>query len=227
MAFREVETDPLLHPTNYSDQSDQPVEDNVIQDKLDSLDVKREEYEYLIGQGVKLLEKPNILAKKLKIDIDKATKIIQTIKSFQSDSHGSQANLMSDFRKIAKCLKENPDEDDPEDLSLLCGVEVGIVYRFFESQPLGANQKAAIKEKFNIGNSVPDIAKLLGLSNRKVKKHVESTFLTFTCEEGERSLQIIQKYKSIEIPKLRESVISNDLKFRNDIYKIPEKEKKL
>ena len=135
---------------------------NVIQEKLDDLDITREEYVYLIGPGVKILEKPTLLAKQLKVPLEKAKQIIEVIKPITATQHKNISE--EDERKIEACLKETPELSDYEDIALLCKVDQAIVSRYFESRPLTSSQKDSIKEKFNSGISVLDISKLIGLS---------------------------------------------------------------
>ena len=202
-----------------------PVGDNVIQEKLNNLGITREDYEYLIGPGVKLMEKPTILAKKLKVPLEKAKQIIDTFKSLKTTQHRNISE--EDVRKIETCLTESPELSDYEDIALLCEVDQAIVARYFESQPLTNAQRDSIKEKFNSGISIPDISKLVGLSCQKVGEYVEKTFLTFSCDEGKRCLQILEKYTKAPVPKLRELIISENLQFRDEIYKMKTKDSEI
>ena len=218
MASIQEELDSVISATDNPDS----VGVNVIQEKLDDLKITREDYDYLIGLGVKILEKPNLLAKKLKVPIDKAKHIIEAIKSITATQHNNISE--KDERKIEACLKETPELSDYEDIALLCKVDQTIVSRYLESQPLTSAQKDYIKEKFNSGISTPDISKLIGLSLHKVEEYVKSTFLTFSCEEGKKCLLILENYIKAPIPKLRELIISQNLKFRDAIYKMKKKD---
>ena len=195
-----------------------PVGDNVIEEKLDELGITREDYEYLIGPGVKILEKPTLLAANLKVSLEKAKEIIKTIKSFKKTQHKDISD--ENERKIEMCLKESPELSDYEDIALVCRVDQTIVSKYLESRPLTSAQKDCIKEKFNSGVSVLDISKLIGLSSEKVGEYVDSTFLTFSCDEGKKCLVILEKYIRAPVPKLREWIVSDNLKFRDEIYKM-------
>ena len=220
MASIQEELDSVIYATDNPDS----VGDNVIQEKLDDLEITREDYDYFVGPGVKILEKPTLLAKKLKVSLDKAKRIIEAIKSITATQHKNISE--EDERKIEACLKETPELSDYEDIALLCEVDQAIVSRYFESRPLTSSQKDSIKEKFNSGISIPDISKMIELSRHKVGEYVESTFLTFSCEEGKKCLQILD-YLKAPIPKLRELIISQNLKFRDEIYKMKKKDSEI
>ena len=77
--------------------------------------------------------------------------------------------------------------------------------------PLSEGQKQKISENFKNGLTIDVISSNLNLSNSKVSSYLESTFLSFLGEEGERALKIIQKHKNIPPHNLRMLVINRDL----------------
>ena len=190
--------------------------DNEIQSTLASIGLKQPDIDYILDKGEKYLEKPSILAKKLKISLDEANLIISALKDYKQKPVITLTP--DDCKRIEECLKEHPGIDSPEDISLLCDIDESIITAYFESKPLTESQKEAIREKYNDGYKVVDIVNILKISGKKVQEYVESTFLTFTSEEGKRILAIIHKnFIQIQVSKLREMVISKDLKLQDQL----------
>ena len=187
-----------------------------LQSILSSFGLKQSDIDFIIEQGEKYLEKPIILAKKLKIQQEKAKKIISALKDYKQKPVFTLTQV--EIKKIENCLKENPEVDCQEDIALLCNIDEAVVSAYFELKPLNDAQKQAIKEKFNAGYKVTDIVNILKLSNRKVQEYVECTFLTFTSEEGKHIWAVIQSnFREIEMIKLREMVISKNLKLQDQL----------
>ena len=194
--------------------------DAEIEKMLESLNLTRKDYEYMIGPGKKYLNRPSSIASKYKMTKEQAEILTKTIKDKMATE---QANISEeDVRKIEACLKEDPSMEQ-EEIAFLSEVEPAIISVYLESRPLAETHKVYIKDRFIAGISVQEIAKLLGFTFAKVQKYVECTFLIFSGEEGCKCLQIIEKYYTkTPVLKLRECIISNNLKFRDDIYKITE-----
>ena len=213
---KEVFTTPRLSASHFS-------KDNVLQDSLLSIGLSQGAIEFIVEHGEKFIEKPvAVLAAKLKVPKEKAKLVIETLKSYkqQQQQQQQQSSPISqhDIEVIEACLNENPEVDDPEDIALICELEIATVRAYFESLPLNDDQKAAIQDKLNVGNSISDIANLIKLPERKVRDYIETTFLTFHGAEGENTLRIIQKiFPGIQCSKLREMVISRNLKLQNKL----------
>ena len=190
--------------------------DNELQSTLSSIGCKQPHIDFILQQGERYLEKPLILAKKLKVSQNFANILISALKDYKRKP---AFTLSSEYiNKIEICLNENPDIDSQEDIALLCDIEEALVSAYFESKPLNEVQKNAIREKYNVGYNVADIVNILKLSNQKVQDYVESTFLTFTSEEGKKILGIIQNsFGEIKLTKLREMVISKNLKLQDQL----------
>ena len=193
-----------------------------VESMLESLNLTQKDYEYLIGPGRKMLNRTSSIAIKYKVSKKRAEEMIKTIQ----DSMPTELIVISeeDVNKIESCLAKNPEIIDPEELSFHSEVEEAVVSEYLASRPLTEVQKESIRDKFIKGVSIEDIAKLLESTHTKVQEYVESTFLVFSGKEGNESLQIIEKYTKTPVQELRESIISNDLKFRDDIYKITEQD---
>ena len=191
--------------------------DNNLQSNLLSIGLKQVEIEFIIEQGEKFIEKPAVLAAKLKLSKEKAKSAIEILKSFKLQQP-SESISEADIQAIETCLKENPEFDDPEDIALVCGMEVANIETYFESLPLNDSQKAAIKVKLNAGNSISDISSILRLSEKKVRYFIEHTFITFHGAQGQKILEIIQSnFPKIECSNLREMIISNSLKLQDQL----------
>ena len=193
-------------------------EENLLQGKLLSLSLSKEDINFLLEHGDKYLEKPPLLlARELNIHVDKAKTIIEALKSLKSEK---TTNYISedDRMQIEDCLKDNPEFSTPEDIALLTDLPLQTVILYLQNRPLDDRQKADIKKKLDIGNSVKDIAAILNLSPNKVQEYVEKTFLTFTGQEGRRCWDIIRKYFGYSSTfQLRKLIISNDLKLQDQL----------
>ena len=201
-------------------------EENILQGKLLSLNLSREDIHFILEQGDKFLERPLLLATRLKIDPDKAKASIEALKCFKCEKptdHISECGRML----IEDSLMENPQYSTPEDISLLTDVPLQMVAWYLQDRPLDDKQITDIKEKVDIGTSIHDISVNLGITLIKAREYVESTFLTFTCEEGRKCLQIILKtFGDFSTNELRRLVISNDLKLQNKLCYILLKQNK-
>ena len=186
-------------------------EENLLQGKLLSLNLSGEDIHFILEQGDKFLERPLLLATRLKINPDIAKASIEALKCFKCEKPTDHISE-HDRVLIEECLKENPQYSTPEDISLLTDVPLQTVALYLQDRPLNDKQKTDIKKKVDIGNSVREIAILLRLSPKKVQEYVDKTFLTFTGVEGKRCFDIIHKnfgYSSTF--QLRKLVLTNDL----------------
>ena len=168
-------------------------DENILQSKLLPLNLSKENIDFLLEQGDKFLEKPPLLlARKLNIHVDKAKASIEALKCLKS---ANKTNNISEADRILieDSLKENPEFSTPDDIALLIDIPIEVVTLYLQIRPLDEKQKADIKERVDTGMSIKDISVNLGISLMKVQEYVEGSFLTFTCEEGMRCLQIIQK----------------------------------
>ena len=194
-----------------------PLKDNALQIKLISLGLEQDEVEYILEKGEKFIEKPAMLAVKLKVSQDKAKLAIEALKSFKKQ----QATItisQSEIGKIEKSLTENPQFDSREEIALLCDIDESIVSAYLEVKPLNERQKVAIEEKVNGGCSIGDIVNIFKISEIKVREYVENTFIAFEGEEGQKMLGIIRKnFPKIQSFKLREMIISKNLTLQDKL----------
>ena len=209
----------LSHETNIEHLD--KAEENLLQGKLLSLNLSREDIHFILEQGDKFLERPPLLlAKKLGIDPITAKATIEALKSFKNEkttNHISQDDRIS----IEDCLRENPEFTTPGDIALLTDIPIEVITKYLQYRPLDGNQKTEIKKKVNIGNSVDEIAVLLKLPPNKVQEYVDKTFITFTRGEGKKCFDIIHKnFDYSSTFQLRKLVISNDLKLRDQLCHI-------
>ncbi|KAI6649411.1 hypothetical protein LOD99_11776 [Oopsacas minuta] len=189
---------------------------NILQEQLDKLGLLQEHIEYIIENGEKLMNKPLILSKKLKITIKIAEKALGILKMYKQTSTSKVSPEI--ISKIQDCLKENPEIENHEDISILCDIEEALISEYFRTQPLTEKQKFSIKEKYNAGYPISDIANILKISEEKVKKYVEESFLTFSDEEGKIVLEIIQNIIGEITPSnVRKKIIDRDLKLQDQL----------
>ena len=206
-----------LHP-HINTEFPKKSEENLLQAKLLSLNLSKEDINFVLEQGDKFLEKPPLLlARKLGIDVDTAKLTIEALKSFKSEKPASYISE-DDQMLIEDCLRDNPEFSTPEDIILLTDLPLQTVTWYLQNKPLDDKQKNDIKKKVNIGISVQEIGLLLGLPPVKVREYVENTFLTFTGVEGKRCLETIHKYFGYSSAfQLRKLIISNDLKLQDQL----------
>ena len=197
--------------------------DNALQNTLITIGLKQKDIEFIFENGDKFLEKPTLLAKKLKIELDAAKSAIEAYKYSKQES--TVTGISQDvINKIVQCMSENPEFDSAEDIAILCDVDESLVAVYLESTPLTDAQKTAIKEKLNTGYAINDIANILKLSLSKVQDFVGKAFLTFDGKEGQIILEIIKKnFPEINCSKLREMIISKNLKLQDQLCYILQK----
>ena len=188
---------------------------NFIQDELEKLGLSNSDIEYILSQGKRFFEKPQILAKKLKMSIEIAKSALNLLKSSLPESENSLTIV--EIQKIEECLKENP-EYDADDIALMSDIEEALVTKYFLSLPLTPAQKASVAKKFLSSCSTDEISDMLKLSIEKVDEYIEKTFITFTGIEGNRILQIIQSnFGDCSPLKLRELITKRDLKLQDQL----------
>ena len=200
-------------PLSMSDAS----KDNALQNDLTALGLKQEDIEFIFENGDKFLEKPALLAKKLKIDLGIAKSSIEAYKAYEQES-ASFAMSQNEINKIEECMRDNTEFDSAEDIAILVELDESLVAAYLESRPMNDTQKAAIKERFNAGYTINDIANILKLSINNVKEFVRNTFVTFDGKEGQIYLEIIRKnFPEINCSKLREMIITKNLKLQDQL----------
>ena len=148
-----------LHP-HMNTEFLKKAEENFLQAKLLSLNLSKEDIDFILEQGDKFIEKPPLLlARKLGIDVDTAKLTIEALKSFKSEK---QASYISEDDKmlIEDCLKDNPEFSTPDDIALLTDLPLQIVTLYLQNKLLDDKQKDDTIKKVNIGISVQEIVLL-------------------------------------------------------------------
>ena len=148
-------------------------EKHVLQSELLSLNLSREDINFILEQGDRFLEEPLLLATKLKIDPDTAKASIEALKCFKSQKPTNHI-LEHDRMLIEDCLRENPQYSAPKDIALLTDIRLQTVASYLQDRPLDDKQKIDIKKKVDINISVREIAVLLKLSPKKVQEYVDN-----------------------------------------------------
>ena len=203
--------------TSYSLLLSVPLKDNDLQNKLHSHGIQQDEVEFILEHGEKFIEKPALLAAKLKVTQDQANFAIKALKSLKKQ-HRIVSISKDDISKIEETMRENPQFDNTEDIALLCDIDEELVSAYLESKPLNDKQITFIGQKVTVGYSIPDIANILHLSESKVREYVENAFLTFEGGEGLKILEIINKhFPEINGSKLREMIVLKDLKLQDQL----------
>ena len=190
--------------------------DNVLYEGLASLGMNEEDIEFILEQRYKLNKNSSkIFKKRLNISLEKATSVIELLES--SSQVKSSRISEEEIAKIEECLRDDP-EFSEEDIATYCNINTSVVSTYLQGIPLSEKQKDDIKEKVVTGNSICEIASIWGLCPIKVQNYVESTFITFSCDEGERCLDVIRKeFENYPIFDLRRLIVSNDLKLRDEL----------
>ena len=202
-----------------------PEKNNFLQDELRKLDLRKDDIDYVISQGKKFIDKPQLLAKKLNVSIEISKSALNLLKTSLSEPEKSLTR--EEILKIEKYVKENP-EDGAEDIALMCDIDEALVTEITEyllTLPLTLIQKAKTKEMFLSSYPTGNIANMLKLSLKKVDEYIEETFITFAGIEGNRILLIIQNtFDNLSPSKLRELIVKKDLKLQDQLCCILPKE---
>ena len=190
-------------------------QETTLQDELGGLDLSGNEIEFIISQGKKFYEKPNILANKLNISIERAKSALNVLKSSLSEPVTSLTR--EEISEISECMKMNP-EYGTDDIALMYDIDEALVIKFIDSVPLTTNQKDRIAGLFKTSFPANDIANMLKLSIEKVDNYIRQTFITFDGEEGSRILLIIRNnFGDYSASKLRELIAKKDLLLQDQL----------
>ena len=191
--------------------------DNVLYDGLVSLGMNEEDIEFILTNRDKLKQKsPKILVNRLKIGLEKGTSVIDSLKDFPQIRSSTISE--DEIAKIEECIRDNPDISETEDIALCCDVEESVVATYLQRIPLNEKQKVDIEEKVRTGNPINDIASILRLCPIKVQNYVESTFVTFSSEEGKRCLDVIlTNFENYSAFQLRGLIVSRNLKLQDEL----------
>ena len=220
--FSESDTDKEIHEAKFKnnekvcDEPSKSISSNILRDQLYRASLKHDQIDYIIENKVKFIDKPRLLARKLKISEDNATSALEILKSFEQDQ--VEKISQEDQKIIEKTLEENPEFESIEDIAILCNIDERIASYYFKSKEINEEQKSVIKTKYYAGHLVGEIANPLKLSAEKVQKYVDDNLLSFSGKEGRKILNIIHKHFG-DIPsiKLRENIISKDLKLQDQL----------
>ena len=192
-----------------------PEKNNFLQDELRKLGLRKDDIDYVISQGKRFIEKPQILAKKLNVSIEISKSSLKLLKS--SLSEFDKLLTREEFLTIEKCIEEYP-EYDAEDIALMCDIEEALVTKYLLSLPLTPIQKSKVAEMFQSNHSTSDIANMLQLFEEKVDEYIDKSFITFAGIEGNRILRIIQNnFGYISASKLRDLIVKKDLKLQDQL----------
>ena len=125
---------------------------DLLQAKLISLNLSKEDIDFILEQGDNFLEKPPLLlASKLGIDVDTAKLTIEALKSFKSEKPASYISE-DDKKRIEVCLKDKPEFSTVEAIAQFTDLPLQTVTLYLQNK---LKQK-----KVNIGISVQEIVPL-------------------------------------------------------------------
>ena len=189
-------------------------ENKKLEVELQNLGLKQKPLEFILEKGEKFIDSPEILAKKFSIPLTSAKQALNIIKRHR-DIH-----ISKEVKRFGKHVKKNRNMNLNE-IALLYDFDDIIVTEFLkgkEKSSLTDLAKQAIKEKYNSGYSITEIANQLRVSEINIGEYVENTFITFTGREGKRALETIQKYfEMYPIMKLRELIVTKDVELQEKI----------
>ena len=194
-----------------------------LQRKLLALHIEYENIEFIRTKGKKFIGNPELLSKKLKISTEQARGALEALNSLET-KYLTDENIIS----IEECL--NDKIESANEISLFCDIDEELVSKYLESKPLTDSQKDAINELFNTGQTIYYIAYQLKLVSNKIQKYVDNKFLTFSGNEGQRILEIIQKQENLGTLNgsiLREMIKSRNLKLQDKLCCILQLQDKL
>ena len=190
--------------------------DNLLRKKLLQMHLQEQHATFIIENGHKFIDSHEILAKRLEIDVKLAEKSLVELKAHK------EKQFSLELERFKQLVKENPDAKDLKELALLNDVDDCVVSEHLvslKSKKLTEFQRIkAIKENFNAGFSIAEIAEELDTSLEYIKERVEENCITFNGTEGQRTLEII--YRNFErqpISKLREMIINKNVKLQEKL----------
>ena len=183
-----------------------------LEDNLLSLGLLEKKCKFVIEEGSKFVEKPSLLARKLEISEDIAKEALEILKSNLKDGEKSKIKI------IEKCLRDNPDLDNVEDIALMSDLDAYFVSKYFDSMELSSNQEDMIEKTYNSGCTVSEISKILDISHSKVENYLKTKCICFIGDEGKKALEIIKKILGeVSIYQLRNQIRKNDLELQYEL----------
>ena len=189
--------------------------DNEAIEKSISSGFTNKEIEFICKNGEKYFKNPKILAVKLNISYERAELALQILKSSKRKSLNKY-----EIEKIESCLRDHPGFESSENIALVVDISEELVTEYLDSKTFTDKQKDRIINLFNKDNEIDVIVRELNSTKSKVQQFVDITFLTFSGEEGANILNIILKQRNMGDYsgwKIREMVISNDLKLQDQL----------
>ena len=171
-------------------EQDEPISSNngALHGKLLCLKLSEQDIEFIIEQGKKFVGKPQFLAKKRNILLNTAKSALEIITS--TTVKPAIGISKAQIETIDSFLKEYPESENLEDIVLMCEIEEEIVAEYLERKPLNDNQKKIIREKYNTGCSVDDIANIANIPKAKVSQYVLDIFLSYYPNETEKKYHL-------------------------------------
>ena len=186
-----------------------------LQCKLLALHIEHEKIEFIRKKGKNFIDDPELLSMKLGISNEQARGALEALESLETKRLSNE-----DISSIEKCLNDFPKIQSAKKIALFCELDEELVAKYLESKPLTDSQKDVINELFNTGRSIYDIAYQLKLAADKIQEYVDNKFLTFSGDEGQRILEIMQKQENLGTLnglKLREMIKSRNLKLQDQL----------
>ena len=186
-----------------------------LQCMLLALHIEHEKIEFIRKKGKKYIDHPELLSMRLNISIEQARGALEALESLETKRLSNE-----DISSIEKCLRDFPAIQSTKEIALFCDLDEELVAKHLESKPLTDNQKDAINELFNTGQPIDYIAYQLKLAIVKIQEYVDSKFITFSGDEGQRVLKIMQKQENLGTlngSELREMIKSRNLKLQDQL----------
>ena len=205
----------VIYSSTHTTSPDTKIKNESLENELFHLDLNVKDVALIVEQGFDFIDYPEILAKRLSIKVDLAKDALDELKAYKSRQVPKE-----EIKKFEMLVKENPIES-PRQIGLLHGVHRDVVLAYLgysEANPLTELEKVTIKEKYNAGFSITQIAVQLKLSEKKIREYVESSCINFNGIEGMRILDIIHKnFEEYPIMKLKEMILTKNVQLQEKI----------
>ena len=200
-------------------------QEDEVNSRLLALFIEKKHIAFIRTKCKNFAEYPDLLSLKLGISIEQASGALEvmglSLKKRLSDE---------EINSIEKCLEKQPQIQSAKKIAVFCDIGEELVAAYLESRPLSDRQKDVISGLFNKGTTIDYIACKLKLSSpRKIQEFVDNKFITFSGEEGQRTLKIIQGQKNLGTStdsKLREMIKNRNLVLQDNLCCILRKKNK-
>ena len=192
--------------------------DEYLKDQLLHLGLSEKNVAFMIKEGQVFFDEREILAERLKLKNSVAKYALDELKAYKINQVPEK-----EIKKFKVLVKKNP-QKSLNQIALLHSIDGYVVSAYIayskmnQINPLTESERLQIAEKYRARFSIPEIAEELKIPQDKIEDYVESTFITFTGDEGKTILEIIYKnFETYPITKLKELIETKNVKLQEEL----------